>query len=109
MHINTHTQDFMTKCKETDPNSIGTGLPIVVGSSHEECHTSSELDERYVCMLLFIVNIHAHVCRCVFCVCVCVHATVCDSDNQGLGRGGRGSNKPAYTSNVSEHYGELCI
>ena len=76
-HKHTHTQDFMTKCKETDPNSIGTGLPIVVGSSHEECHTSSELDERYVCMLLYYTCMRVSVCVCV--VCVCVHVSMCHS------------------------------
>ena len=75
-HINTHIQAFMTKCKETDPNSIGTGLPIVVGSSHEECHTSSELDERYVCMLLcvfIIMHVYVGVYFVNVCVCACEH------------------------------------
>ena len=39
-----YTQKFLTECR---PGSIGTDLPIVVGTSPVECPSSSELDERY--------------------------------------------------------------
>ena len=42
-----YIQTFLTQCKQTYPDSIGTDLPIVVGTSPVECQSSSELDERY--------------------------------------------------------------
>ena len=40
-------QGFIKICKERYPDSIGTGLPITVGDSQEDCHSPEELEERY--------------------------------------------------------------
>ena len=40
-------QGFIKIFKERYPDSIGTGLPITVADSQEDCHSPEELEERY--------------------------------------------------------------
>ena len=41
-------QGFLEQCKEIDPESIGTSIPIVMGGTQWVCQSSTELEERYV-------------------------------------------------------------